>query len=158
MQKSTFRLGLAILVFVWVVCWSFPAFSFPPTSMIQGTWEININLKQTNWGEIKQNNKLLVTVYMYQTDYIPNQQNLKLVPSDDPQDFFEGIILGNSFVLFKQKDAQDNFGREMIIGTIKSNNKGMTMKGTGMGFDSNMDWGGRWSDKFTGRRISTEVP
>ena len=158
MRKSTSLLGLASLVFFWVVGWSSPAISYPATPMIQGTWDISANMKETNWDGIKQQNKLIMTVYVYQTDYVPNQRNLKLVPWDHPQDIFEGIILGNSFVLFKQNDAQDNFGREMIIGTIKSNNKGMTMKGTGMGFDSNLDWGGRWSDKFNGRRISTDVP
>jgi hypothetical protein len=138
------------------------AFSETPSALsvpnIQGTyqcWYLN------NFGDWNGNVTETIgtdTLYIYQDPYIDaNTPNLKIVPKDEPDDFFQGFVQGNTFSFYKDKKHNPdnpNLGREIIVGRIKAS----TLMGQGVGSDSNQTWGGTWSYSFWAKRISKTVP
>jgi hypothetical protein len=131
---------------------------------LQGTWQASVSGKETDWNWVTQKLNVQSTLYIYQDDSLdPSEPNLTIVTTDDPGDPFSGYVRDNKFWFVKHNTHADkyggpNIGAEEIVGKVKIGKKGITLTGSGNGFDSNPDWGGSWSYTFTAKQLSSDVP
>jgi len=158
-KKLTVLLSLVFLLHIFfVVPLSFSEISIPN---LQGTWSGTVPVKDTDWNGKKESDRVTFIFYIYQTPYVPDEPNLTVVPADDPSDPFDGFVQGKVFSLYKNNKHAEKFGglnvgREIIIGTLSKDGK--TLTGSGIGFDSNTEWGSTWSYTFKAKKTSNDVP
>jgi len=157
MKKTNVLVAATSFVALAAMVSAAPALAELSIPNLQGTWECTVYSETRDWeGEVTQE-EIQDTVYIYQVPYVPNEPNLTVVISSDPDDPFQGFVQGKTFSFYKNNQhGEPNLGREIMVGKVKK--RGTKLVGKGVGFDSNPGWGGTWWYKFEAVKTSDDVP
>jgi len=122
---------------------------------LQGTWRFDLANTDVFWDGNKNKVKKTVKVYIYQDAYVTGEPNLKMIPVDFPSESFQGIVQGTLCAFYKSSTNPSILGLETLVGKV--NKPGNSIKGSGVGFNSDPQQG-IWDEKFHAKRINKKVP
>lgn len=156
-SRTLFLMISAFLFSVMVMIQAAVAELFTPN--LQGTWEYSLALVDEEWTGETSHETAKGIGYIYQKDFASNVPNLLLTSEADPDNPFQGIVQGRKFSFYKiNHHGEPNVGREIITGEIDKGSGVKLLRGQGVVFGSNSEWGTVWSYNLLLKKISDEVP